>query len=321
MWQNKKVLIAGGQGFIGYNLALRLHSLGAIVTITEHSNGMHSGIYHDERGLEVIPCDLLKMRDCVYITHDKDYVFMCAAVSHGAKFIKENPLAMVTPNVIMNAQILDASYASGVKKFIFISSSAAYPDTKNIPTKEDDMFNGDPYNVYYAPGWMKRYMEIMCKTYTEKIKNGMQCIIIRPSNIFGEYDNFDPELSHVTAALIKKVAEHQNPLEVWGDGNDIRDIIYIDDFINMMLQATEKINNFNPINIAYGEAFSVKQILEFLFKIENFYPEVIYNSKKPSMIPVRKIDVSKSRELNIIPKFNIIDALSNTLNWYKQHYL
>jgi len=316
-WENKKVLVTGGEGFIGYNIALKLKSLGAIVTITEHSNGFDSG-FHVEDGFNVLPCDLLKQKDCMYIARDKDVVFMCAAVSHGAKFIKENPLAMVTPNVIMNAQMLDASFSSGVNKFVFISSSAAYPDTGDTPTKEDDIFKGDPYNVYYAPAWMKRYAEIMCRTYTEKIQNAMQCIVIRPSNLFGPYDNFDPELSHVTASLIRKIAERLNPLEIWGDGNDIRDILYIEDFVDMTLQVIEKTKGYDPINISYGEAYSIKQILEFLCKIENFYPEITYNSNKPSMIPIRRIDATKARLIGIQPKYNIIDALNKTLLWYKE---
>ena len=200
---------------------------------------------------------------------------MTAAFTHGAKFIEENPLALVTSTTIMNVLMLEAAHKNNVKKFVFISSSAAYPDTKDRATKEDEMFNDDPYSKYYPVGWMKRYAEKLCRAYAEKIKNPMQTYVIRPSNLFGPYDDFNPETSHVTAALIRKIAEKINPIEIWGTGQDIRDILHIKDFVSMTIQAVEKIHNFNPINIAYEKAYSVKQILDMLCDIENFHPKVI----------------------------------------------
>jgi GDP-L-fucose synthase len=167
---------------------------------------------------------------------------------------------------------------------------------------------------------MKRYSEILCETYATKIKNKMKTLIIRPSNLFGEHDDYDFETSHVTAALIRKVAEHQNPIEVWGDGEDVRDILYIGDFVDMTLEASEKIENFTAINIAYGEAYSVKQILDFLLRIENFNPKIIYNLEKPSMLPIRRIDTSRANSIYLKPKIHVMNALSRTLNWYKKEY-
>lgn len=326
MWKNRRVLIAGGRGFIGSNLVERLVNRGAIVTITQKdllifSEMMKLNIYK-ENGYSVIPVDLLRKNDCEFITKDQDIVFMCAAVTHGAAFMKENPLALVTSNIIMNSQMLDASYKNDVKKFVFISSSSAYPDTKEIPTKEEDMNIGDPTDCYYPVGWMKRYSEILCKTYAEKIKKTMQCIVIRPSNIFGSNDDYNFETSHVTASLIRKVAEHHDPIEIWGDGNDIRDILYINDFIDGMLIATEKLDKYDPINIGYGKAFSVKEILNMLLEIENYNPKIIFNKDKPSMIPIRKIDISKAEKLlNFKPKIDIKDGLKKTIKWYKENYL
>lgn len=312
MWKDKKILIAGGQGFIGYNLAIKLKELGAIITTTIHKK-------YDKYNEDITPykCNLLKEQNCIDVTRRQDIVFMCAAVTHGAKFIEENPLAMVTPTTVMNTLMLDAAYKNKVKKFVFISSSAAYPDTGDRPTKEDEMFNGDPYDKYYHVGWMKRYAETLCRTYAEKIKNPMQTYVIRPSNLFGPYDNFDPEMSHVTAALIKKVADRMDPLEVWGDGNDVRDILYIEDFIDMTLKAIEKIHKFDPINIAYGKAFTIKEILKMLGEIEKFDAKIKYLSDKPSMIPIRCIDTTKAKGMGIEPTNHIIISLFKTLKWYK----
>lgn len=321
MWKNKRVLVAGGRGFIGSNLVQRLIKIGAIVTLTERINQNICCIKREENKT-IISVDLTKREDCELATKDQDIVFMCAAVTHGAAFMKENPLALVTPNILMNMQMLDASYKNNVKKFVFISSSAAYPDTKDRPVKEEELFNDDPAECYFPVAWMKRYSEILCKTYATKIKKQMHVVVVRPSNLFGPFDDYDFETSHVTASLIRKVAEHHDPIEIWGTGDDVRDILYIEDFLDGLLLATEKLNKYEPVNIAYGKAFSIREILWFLLKIEGYEPKIMFNNAKPSMIPIRLIDTSKAKALlNFEPKRNVFDRLAMTLQWYKDTYL
>lgn len=314
-FKDKKILITGGRGFVGYNLALKLKSLGAKVTITEHATASISGLYNED-DFQVIPCDLLKKKDCDYVVrYGEDYVFHCAAVSHGAEIIKKDPMSMIIPTTIMNTLMLDASYKNNVNNFVFISSSVVYKDTGDTPVKESDI-DGEPPYVYKHVCAMKRYFEKLCECYHDLCK--MKCYVIRPGNLYGEYDNFDPGLSHVTAALIRKIVEHQDPLEIWGDGNDVRDILYIKDFVDMTLQAVEKIKVFEPINISYGEGYDIKEILEFLNKIEHFWPKIIYNSNKPSMIPVREINTDKAISMGIKPSLHLSNGLARTVAWYKE---
>lgn len=321
MWKNKRILVAGGCGFIGSNLVSRLIKLGAIVSFTERKDQNTVRVRNEDQCI-VFSVDLTKQKDCELVTKKQDIIFMAAAVTHGAMFMKKNPLALVTPNIMMNALMLDASYKNKVKKFVFISSSAAYPDTKDIAVKEEDMFNGEPPECYFPVAWMKRYSEILCRTYATKLKKRMQTFVIRPSNLFGPFDDYDFETSHVTASLIRKVAEHHNPIEIWGTGDDIRDIIYIDDFIDGMLLAVEKLRRYEPINIAYGKAYSVREILWILLKSDGYEPEIVFNSDKPSMIPIRLIDTSKAiRLLGFKPKTDVFDALAHTLQWYKNLHI
>jgi len=121
------------------------------------------------------------------------------------------------------------------------------------------------------------------------------------------------------AATIRKVVERHNPIEVWGDGNDIRDLIYIDDFIDAMLLATEKINTFDPINIGYGKGHSIKEILQMAIEIDGFdNSKIIYNFSKPLMIPIRLIDTSKAeRLLGFKPKTGIRDGIKKTIDWFR----
>ncbi len=317
-YKGKRVLIAGGSGFVGANLINKLLSLGADVRATIHKK---KPVIIDER-IEYVKCDLLEMSECRKVVRDMDFVFMCAANTSGAAVIASNPLIHVTPNIIMNSQILEASYFAGVKKFVFPSSNAAYPPTGNRPVREDEMFDGDPYETYYGVGWMKRYTEILCRMYSQKLKNPMVTVVIRPSNIYGPFDDYDFATSHVMAAMIRKVAERHNPVIMWGDGNDIRDLIYIDDFVDAVILAAEKVNTYDPINIGAGKGYRLIDILHMIMKADNYNDAVIkYDTSKPSMIPVRLIDIAKAeKSIGFRPRIDLNEGIRKTLQWYREEY-
>lgn len=147
----------------------------------------------------------------------------------------------------------------------------------------------------------------------------MATIIIRPSNIYGPIDDFEPATSHVIPALIKRVVERVSPLSVWGDGNDIKDFIYIDDFIEGLLLALVKTKTYEIYNIASGKEYRLKDILKLIIEIDNYHnAQIIYDLKKPTMIPVRRISIEKAkRELKLRNKINITEGLKRTIDWYK----
>lgn len=317
MFKGKNILVAGGTGFIGVNLIIRLIEMGALVRATIH---LKAPLLIDNR-IEYVACDLLINDDCKKVVADMDYVFMCAANTSGAAIIALTPLVHVTPNIIMNAQLLEASYFAKVKKFIFISSSVVYPPSSEHYVREEEMLSGAPYDVYFGASWMKRYTEMLCEMYSQKLKNTMPTTVIRPSNVYGPYDNFDPATSHVMAATIRKVVERQNPLTIWGTGDDIRDLIYIDDFIDALLLASEKIHTYDPVNIGLGRGWSIKQLLQILMEAEGCRQLTIkYDITKPSMIPIRLIDVSKAeRLLGFRATTDVIEGMTKTTEWYKKY--
>jgi GDP-L-fucose synthase len=319
MFCGKNVLVAGGTGFIGINLIFRLLKLGARVRATIH---LKEPVIRDSR-IEYVACDLLSMQDCKKIVMDMDYVFMCAANTSGAAVIATTPLVHVTPNIVMNALMLEAAYFARVNKFIFLSSNAAYPPSAERHVRENEMFDADPYDIYFGVAWMKRYTEILCRMYSQKLKNPMTTVVVRPSNIYGPYDDFEPATSHVMAATIRKVVERHNPMKVWGTGDDVRDLIYIDDFLTGLLLAAEKINTYDPVNIGYGKGYSIKELLTIIMEIEGCKDlRVEYDSSKPSMIPMRLIDVSKAeKQLNFRAQTDIRKGITKTIEWFKSMYL
>lgn len=317
MIENARILVAGGTGFIGINLINRLLKGDCRIRATIHAR---TPVVLDDQ-IEYAQADLTHMEDCQRVVEGMDYVFLCAANTSGAAVMAQTPLAHVTPNVVMNSQLLEAAYLAKVRKFVFISSSAAYPPTADRPVREDEMFGADPYEVYYSVGWMKRYTEILCKIYAQKIKNPMPILVLRPSNIYGPFDKFDLARSHVTTALIRKVVERQNPLEVWGTGNDVRDLIYIDDFLDGLLAAFLRNERYLAINLAYGQGYSVKQILQTILEVDGFAEaDVHFDPSKPSTIAIRLVDTTMAKELiGFNPTIDLRSGLARTVRWYREN--
>lgn len=315
-FKGKKILVAGGAGFIGTNFIKVLVKRGANVAATCHRRPPQA----EDSEIKYFCVDLMDRRDCARVVQNMDYVFMCAANTSGAGVIEKTPLVHITPNVVMNALMLEAAYTAGVKKYLWISSSIVYPVT-DYSVKEEQMMSGPPFDKYYGVAWMKRFGEILCETYSTKIKNPMKTVVVRPANIYGEYDDFELETSHVVPALIRKVAEHHNPVEVWGDGNEVKDLIYIGDFIEGALLAMEKIDDFRPLNIATGTPVTVKEVVTSILEADNYKNAVIvFDSSKPTMIPKRLIDASLAEEiLGFKAKTSLKDGIIKTVKWYKKN--
>lgn len=313
----KKVLIAGGAGFIGTNLGLALASQGARLRLTTHEKPLQATF----SGAETVALDLRRPEDCARAVEGMEYVFLCAAHTSGAAVIRTTPLVHITPNVLINTLMLEAAHRAGVQRFCFISSGAAYPPTDSRPVAEPEMFDGDPHDVYFAAGWMKRYAEVLCRTYAEKIPSPMPTVVVRPSNVYGPYDKYDFAVSHVTAALIRRVVERHSPLEVWGSGEDIRDLVYVDDFIEGLLAAFAAPRPYLAVNICAGKGHSVKQILQAILEVDGYAKaDVRYDPSRPSTIPVRLMDNGLARrELGFEAKTSLEEGLRRTIEWYRKN--
>ena len=176
--------------------------------------------------------------------------------------------------------------------------------------------NYDLFYKYFNVGWMKIFSEKLCEMYKSK----MIINIIRPANLYGPYDKFDPTRSKVIPALIRKF-ERQKIIEVWGSGKDVKDFLYIDDFVENLLTVVEKVNKFSILNICSSNSISLIKILDILKKIHKpKQKKIIFNKTKPSMIPYRRISNKKIK--NLI-KFKLINTLEEgiikTVKWYKKN--
>jgi GDP-L-fucose synthase len=314
--KNRHVLVTGASGLVGSTLIPRLLEAGAKVRATHR----HRELPYSDKDVKKIHADLTQPAACQQAVEGVEYVFHCAANTSGAATMATTPMVHVTPNVIMNSLLLEAAYHAGVTKFLWLSSTTGYPVSGEAEVREEEMFNGDPFEKYYFVGWMKRFTEVLCKMYGEKLPRKMATLVLRPTNIYGVHDDFEFATSHVIPALIRKVVERWNPLEVWGTGDDVRDAIYVDDMVDAMLLAVQKLDAHAAINIGYGEAYSVKQILALLLEIDGF-PEakIVFNTSKPTMIPIRKVDLTRARELlGFQARTSLRDGLAKTITWYRR---
>ena len=304
------ILIVGGSGFVGKNILKQIDYTQYNVYATRNK----SKKYLKSNKIKYFKGNLKNLKFCEKITCSIDIVIMCAAVSSGAMIIQNNPMFHVDENIIMNQNILKASAKNKVKKFLFLSSNTVYPVGKK-PMKETDM-NYNLFSKYFNVGWMKIFSEKLCEMYKDK----MIINIIRPANLYGPYDKFDPARSKVVPALIRKF-EKQNVIEVWGSGKDVKDFLFIEDFVVNLLMVVKKVNKFSILNICSSNSISLIKIINILKKIYKFKQKKIkFNKSKPSMIPYRKISNKKIKSLI---KFQLSNSLEEgiikTVKWYKKY--
>jgi len=312
--KGRKVLVAGATGLIGSNLIVRLLKEGAQVRATLRRR---EPLIVDPR-IEYLRCDLTQAADCRRSVEGTEIVFLCAANTSGAATIQATPMVHVTPNLLINSQMLEAAYEARVEKFLWLSSTVAYP-VSDAPMREEQMFDGEPFDKYYFAGWAKRFTEVLCRMYGERLARRMTTIVLRPTNVYGPNDDFEFATSHVLPAFIRKSVERWDPFEVWGDGSEVRDLIHVDDMVEAMILAAEKLESYAAINIGLGKGHSVREILDLVLELDGYRAaKITYNKDRPTMIPLRLVDISKAeRMIGFKPRIGLREGLQRTIEWYR----
>lgn len=316
--KNQKILITGGSGLVGQNLTNRLVEQGyKYIFVNLHKRKVrerHDEVFYSYHDLET-------KEGCMKATKGIDVVIHAAASTSNAVDTVIDPLIHVTPNVAMNNFLIDAAWRNKVNHYIFISSNTVYPPKGDEAVVETDFLYDPPYPVYFPVGWMKRYAEIQCELYGRHLNEKMKCTVIRPANLYGPHDKYDLNKCHVTPATIRKVADGMNPIPIWGDGKELRDLLYIDDFISaLQLVIENETEMFEVYNVGSNSVYSVLEVLEEMKRIAKCDYPVEFISGKPSMIPTRRIDSTKfMKRFNWSPKIQLSSGLENTYKWYLEN--
>ncbi|MBG98054.1 hypothetical protein CL659_02890 [bacterium] len=313
MYSDKKILVTGGTGMIGSHLVELLVEKGANVRIIEHEREIPDELKKLE--LDIMRGDLTDRKFSDNVVKDMDYIFHLAAYTGGLGRTSTHPASTLTPNLIMDGNILESAKNEKIEKFLYASCTCIYPnDEKTL--EEGDAWKGNPPEAHASYSWSKRMGERQAIAFHKEY--GMDIAIVRPSNSYGPRDSDDLETAHALGSLIMKAIKKMDPFVIWGDGSPIREYIYAKDAAKGMLLAMENYCVGDPINLASGEFVSIDELARKILSITNTDPEIKFDMDKPSGQKRRVLSNKKAEEkIGFKAETSLDIGIEKTINWYK----
>ncbi len=313
LFKGKNVLVTGGTGTIGPVLVKTLLESGANVLVVS--------IDSEERARAVLGNtsmfrwgDLRDYKTCLEISENQDFVFHLMAVKANTQLGFSRVASAYVPFLLCNTNMMEAAFRSGVKRYMFVGSIGEYPPL--AIRHEDDMWKGLPEANDRYMGIAKRAGEVQAETYLHE--HGWDAVrIVRLSNVYGPYDDFDPRTAHVIPSLIRRVVGGENPIKVAGDGTAVRDFIYSEDVVGGMMLAMEKAPPCFPINLGSGQGCTIKTVAETIVDLVSPKPEIEWDLSKPTGDQTRILAIERAREvLGFEPETPLREGLKKTVEWY-----
>lgn len=299
----KKVWVAGHRGMVGQALMRRLASEGCqLMTATRAE------------------LDLTRQQDVEeWMAGAKpDVVFVAAAIVGGIHANRSRPAEFIYDNLIIETNIIDSAWKTGVSKLMFLGSSCIYPRLAPQPMKEEDLLSGplEPTNQWYAIAKISGIM--LCQAYRQQY--GCDFISAQPTNLYGPGDNFDLESSHVLPALMAKAHQAKlsgaTSMNVWGSGQPKREFLHVDDLADALVFLVNNYSSDLQINVGYGSDISIKDVVELVCKVVGFEGSLEFDATMPDGTPRKFLDVGRLNSLGWSPKISLTDGLKSTYEWY-----
>ncbi len=283
-WENRRVCVTGGAGFLGSYVVSKLRQRGAgevfIPTIEQYDL--------------VQPNDISRMLD----DSRPDIIIHLAAQVGGIGANRERPAEFFYNNLMMGVQLMHQAYERKVEKFVAIGTICAYPKFTPIPFREENLWNGYPEETNAPYGLAKKMLLVQAQSYRQQY--GYNAIFLLPVNLYGPGDNFDPRSSHVIPALIRKCIEAQEKgdkeIVVWGDGSPTREFLYVEDAAEGIVLAAERYNDSEPVNLGSGQEISIKDLAELIARLTGFTGKLVWDTTKPNGQPRRALDTSRAQQ-------------------------
>lgn len=307
-WQDKRVLVTGGAGFLGSCVVDKLKKKGC-----PHIFVPRKSEYN-----------LVENEACkrVYEVSNPNIVIHLAAMVGGIGANQQNPGKFFYENLMMGVQLMEQARLFGIDKFVAIGTICCYPKFTPVPFKEGDLWKGYPEETNAPYGLAKKMLLVQAQAY--RTQYGMNSIFLLPVNLYGPKDNFDSQSSHVIPALIKKcfdaIKNNEKEIVVWGTGKATREFLYVEDCAEGVVLAAEHYNKSDPVNLGVGFEISIFDLATLIVKFVGFKGTIRWDSSKPDGQPRRMLDTSKAKkEFGFKAKTTFEEGIAQTVSWYKEH--
>jgi GDP-L-fucose synthase len=305
-WTSRRVMVTGGNGFLGSAVVGRLRRAGASEIFVPRS------AEYDLRTRDGIDRALSQGKP--------DLIIHLAAVVGGIGANRENPGRFFYENAIMGIELMEQARLAGVDKFVGVGTVCSYPKFTPVPFHEDDLWNGYPEETNAPYGLAKKMLLVQGQAYRQQY--GFNAIHLLPVNLYGPGDNFNPASSHVIPALIRKCLEARDQgdafIEVWGTGAASREFLYVDDAAQGIVLAAERYDDGDPVNLGVGAEITIRALVELIARLTRFEGELRWDATKPDGQPRRALDTTRARErFGFAAGTSFEDGLRHTIEWYE----
>ena len=305
-WSGKRVVVTGGAGFLGSFVLEGLARRGVEAFVVR------------SRDYDLVQLEAVRR---LYEQARPDVVIHLAAVVGGIGANRENPGRFFHDNLLMGVHLIEEARRRGLAKFVQVGTVCAYPKHCPVPFREDDLWNGYPEETNAPYGVAKKALLVMLQAYRQQY--GLDGIFLLPVNLYGPRDQFDPRLSHVIPALIKKVIDAQEAgagaITCWGDGTPTREFIHAEDAAEGILLATERYDHEDPVNLGSGEEHAIAEVARLVCEACDWDGEVRWDPSQPNGQPRRRLDTTRARErFGFTARKPFLTGLRETVAWYRQ---
>ena len=305
-WSGKKVLVTGGNGFLGSHVVNELKNLNVKDIFTPASKDY----------------DLRNRTDCKKVLKDIDVVFHLASTSGGIMFLKERPAEAFYDNIMMGVNLIHEAKEAGIEKLIITGAVSSYPKLAPIPFNEKNIWDGYPDETNAPYGIAKRTLLVQSQAYRQQFD--FNSIILFLTNLYGPKDHFDPTSATVIPALINKISsakkQTEKSISIWGDGTPTRDFLYVQDAVRGLMLAAEKYDEGLPINLGSDQETTINELVNLISKITGFKGQIKWDKSKPNGQPRRKVSNKLAEEkLGFKAETTLEEGLQKTIEWFQKH--